>query len=526
MVYRSPSSPESPGSTSDSPSTPGEDYKLSDENDEAIYEKLVANIKNLVIDSPCVDDLEDHGVPLELYIHRFLEQVCNHKDAKVQSHAASLSIRTIPVQTCSPGANVGNSRIPTGVGHKGNGGHNKRKNGDNSGSGRGGRDPDKEKPYDDGGDDFEDDTERGKRQKTGNDDGVRSCPFRKRNPGRFNVRDYPQCALTSFTNLALLKRSFQDEDKLAEHQRNDERCEVAPDPDVENDPEIGITSEISQKLTERGKTKVNSWKDIWRLLFPSDQFVPNSNYEPPIELDEVQDKFYDERNIISFLECKVPVWHDEVPTGEHGYHYITEIIGQSRDEHGHVRSMARLERDKEFLGKVHVQAVSRSHPVQPPAQQVQPNTPFSVTRFSSDPITNSPDILAGYNDNHLSCDNEVLSAAAQPPPVEQTISQYISGPNGVPDAPLGSFLQNSYPVNNDLWEDSTGSKLVSESSGGIDSAYETLKGDQGGGGGEANDQCDISHPPTLDPFEVGLTHGGDDSTWFGDQYIGWIPDSQ
>lgn len=32
-----------------------------------------------------------------------------------------------------------------------------------------------------------------------------SCPFRKRNPVKFNVRDHSSCALTSFSTIALLK---------------------------------------------------------------------------------------------------------------------------------------------------------------------------------------------------------------------------------------------------------------------------------------------------------------------------------
>lgn len=32
-----------------------------------------------------------------------------------------------------------------------------------------------------------------------------SCPFRRRNPLRFNVRDYPRCTLGPFSNITLLK---------------------------------------------------------------------------------------------------------------------------------------------------------------------------------------------------------------------------------------------------------------------------------------------------------------------------------
>lgn len=32
-----------------------------------------------------------------------------------------------------------------------------------------------------------------------------SCPFRKRNPSRFNIRDHIACANTSFTDLSQVK---------------------------------------------------------------------------------------------------------------------------------------------------------------------------------------------------------------------------------------------------------------------------------------------------------------------------------
>lgn len=32
-----------------------------------------------------------------------------------------------------------------------------------------------------------------------------TCPYRKRNPLRFNVREYGSCALNSFADMALLK---------------------------------------------------------------------------------------------------------------------------------------------------------------------------------------------------------------------------------------------------------------------------------------------------------------------------------
>lgn len=160
------------------------------------YEELVESIRNLVMGSPCVDDLEDRGVPLDMHVHRFLEQVRNHQCKVIRS-------LSVPIQKCDPGTDVDHPRVSMGAGHQGHGG-NKRKNGERSGPGRGGRETNENHPDGDGCDGVDSDPGNVKKQKTG-DVGKLSCPFRKRNPTRFNVRSYDRCALGSFQTLALLK---------------------------------------------------------------------------------------------------------------------------------------------------------------------------------------------------------------------------------------------------------------------------------------------------------------------------------
>lgn len=201
-VNRSPPSPE----TLDGTLRPlGEEYKPtlgSDEDDEDEYQKLVESINKHVIDSSCVEDPEDSGVPLELYIHQFLEHVCNYRGANIQCHTWHLPTHALPIRTYKPGTSVSGSQTSSGAGQEGNGGNKKRKKRGNIGPGRGGKD--QNSPYDDGGDDIGDNTgtDRFKKQKTGM---KLSCPFRKRNPLRFNVRDYYNCALVSYQSIALLK---------------------------------------------------------------------------------------------------------------------------------------------------------------------------------------------------------------------------------------------------------------------------------------------------------------------------------
>lgn len=194
-IHRSPCSFETSDNNASFLCEPGE------EDDEGIYRKLVGIISNAVIESSCVDDPEESGVPLELHIHHFLERLCNYKGANIQSHTTEFPTHDLPLRTCKPGVNVGNSRpVSMGSGHKGNGGNKKRKNGEDSNSSHGASDQDS--PYDDGDDDAGHNPDRAKKHKTG--EGW-SCPFRKRNPVRFNVRDRNSCALVSYQSIPLLK---------------------------------------------------------------------------------------------------------------------------------------------------------------------------------------------------------------------------------------------------------------------------------------------------------------------------------
>lgn len=198
MVNSLYSSSESPDSNPDSCD---ESQKRIEEYDDSEYENLVYSIQNLVLESSCVDDLEDRGVPVKLYIHQFLEKVCNHKSASIEPHDFCPPGLTFPLDTCSPHAGGGNSQVSLGDDYQANGGNKKRKNGQKRAMGR---DSDGNSPDDDGADGSEGVSNTPKKQKTGNIEEL-SCPFRKRNPIRFNVRDHSQCALQFYADLARLK---------------------------------------------------------------------------------------------------------------------------------------------------------------------------------------------------------------------------------------------------------------------------------------------------------------------------------
>ncbi|KAK7746705.1 hypothetical protein SLS53_001892 [Cytospora paraplurivora] len=126
--------------------------------------------------------------------------------------------------------------------------------------------------------------------------------------------------------------------KVEEHLRAAQVCEVLSD--RHDDPEDGITSEVDQMLKARD--------------------FNNRKYEPPVELEEVEDKFYDKRNLDGFLErfssepfgllhADSPVGDGGMSLGEYGFPYIPEVIRQCRQDKSHEMTESRLERGKNFL---------------------------------------------------------------------------------------------------------------------------------------------------------------------------------
>ncbi|OHW92391.1 hypothetical protein CSPAE12_09008 [Colletotrichum incanum] len=142
-----------------------------------------------------------------------------------------------------------------------------------------------------------------------------SCPFRKRNPHRFNVREHHSCAMTYFPKFAELRqhivkqhkrndpssfmcdrcnRDFPNKKDLRDHQRlpKEQMCDVS-----DHDPESGIDGPTMTKLLSRkrasGMTPEVQWKEIWNLLFPDDDDykVQPFDFCPVIEHFELQAQF-------------------------------------------------------------------------------------------------------------------------------------------------------------------------------------------------------------------------------------------
>ncbi|KAM5374789.1 hypothetical protein ACJZ2D_006283 [Fusarium nematophilum] len=155
-----------------------------------------------------------------------------------------------------------------------------------------------------------------------------SCPFRKRNPHRFNVRDHHSCAMTYFPKFAELRqhivkqhkrddpssyvcdrcnRDFSTRKELRDHQRlpKELMCDIA-----DHDAESGIDPSTASKLLSRKRASGTSpevqWKEIWNIVFPDDDDceIPLYEFTPVIEHFELAAKYQDafEQLKISLLD--------------------------------------------------------------------------------------------------------------------------------------------------------------------------------------------------------------------------------
>ncbi|KAM7202600.1 hypothetical protein V8F20_004389 [Naviculisporaceae sp. PSN 640] len=112
-------------------------------------------------------------------------------------------------------------------------------------------------------------------EKPGGDYRAYSCPFRKRNPVRFNVREYQTCALSSFSDISKLKRHIRTVHGTTS-------CGL--EGQVAVDPESGLSTAAEAKLRDRrANHQVLDWKSLWGVLFPGDTVIPSAEYEPVVE---------------------------------------------------------------------------------------------------------------------------------------------------------------------------------------------------------------------------------------------------
>lgn len=179
-----------------------DDHQVAEEDSEVQYEQLVENITNLVVKSNFVGHFEDDCVPIIQYTHAYLENIQNHDDKSGSTRRPSIRLTALCADGDDPGPDMEVQDTPA-VANT----NRKRKQGVDSGNRRKRGDDDDEYPNRDDPEDFDDpDDWSGDKKRARLDDCQKfPCPYRKRHPTRFNVREYSQCALNTFGSMALLK---------------------------------------------------------------------------------------------------------------------------------------------------------------------------------------------------------------------------------------------------------------------------------------------------------------------------------
>ncbi|RMJ18348.1 hypothetical protein CDV36_002016 [Fusarium kuroshium] len=138
-----------------------------------------------------------------------------------------------------------------------------------------------------------------------------SCPYRKRNPWMFNVRDHHICATHSFPTIALLKRHI-----VSKHQSKDfsfvcNNCGIPFRADLDrrlhqesglcfrhrtcysDDHDNGITEDMHRRLRDRGaRNGVSDWSTLWRTIFPESDHIPSPEFVPVVEAHETWYHFF------------------------------------------------------------------------------------------------------------------------------------------------------------------------------------------------------------------------------------------
>ncbi|KAK4445496.1 hypothetical protein QBC34DRAFT_472428, partial [Podospora aff. communis PSN243] len=141
-----------------------------------------------------------------------------------------------------------------------------------------------------------------------------SCPYRKRNPLRFNIRDWEYCSKAPFRSIVEMKKhvvrfhqrrevlyqcarchaKFAGPEDHALHMRQDlaNMCQLKDREESDVDTEETLSMAAADKL-RINRSKYSTWVDVWRVLFPNDHVedIPAPAFEPPVELHEVMREY-------------------------------------------------------------------------------------------------------------------------------------------------------------------------------------------------------------------------------------------
>ncbi|KAI1212082.1 uncharacterized protein F4807DRAFT_417493 [Annulohypoxylon truncatum] len=144
-----------------------------------------------------------------------------------------------------------------------------------------------------------------------------ACPYRKRNAIRFNVREYPKCANTSYPNMSQLKKHLTSTHAFIRTDAKNSRCgrcrktfpreeikdhiETCDYPprtqlksissSLDTNPEDGFDRIIESRLASRGPDRIIEWTTLYRALFPADEEIPKPDFEPVVENYDVAENY-------------------------------------------------------------------------------------------------------------------------------------------------------------------------------------------------------------------------------------------
>ncbi|KAK4150597.1 hypothetical protein C8A00DRAFT_17908 [Chaetomidium leptoderma] len=303
----------------------GESEALGDHDEEA---RLVDEISSWVLRNTFGKDMDDCAAPLLVWdcTSRYLEELWT------ASHEGNLGFVQATPGHGTPSPHYGGTPSSTNNDqqHSGQPGKGKRKadGGSDDGGGMGGG-------RDDQGDEDRDVSPASQAYSTKGSITNFSCPYRKRNPLRFNVREYYVCATHSFADMSQLKKhirahhppvqrnaglfhcprcgqGFVSKNDLDSHLRQLEVCHVSYDSGGAN-PEDGITQKIISSLEARSlKAKIDNWASLWKLLFPADPTIPNPAFVPVME---IFDFIAESKKVISTLKHLLEIQYRHVLEG-------------------------------------------------------------------------------------------------------------------------------------------------------------------------------------------------------------------
>ncbi|KAK0639871.1 hypothetical protein B0T16DRAFT_519044 [Cercophora newfieldiana] len=120
-----------------------------------------------------------------------------------------------------------------------------------------------------------------------------ACPYRKRNPAQFNVREYNACSLEGFDSITSLREHLK-----TSHDEQLARCARCGSDNASNQNECGCTFNVEDHLSVRTMNDIirrygasqeteQTWVAIYRGLFGEEEFVPDADWDAPIEMEEV-----------------------------------------------------------------------------------------------------------------------------------------------------------------------------------------------------------------------------------------------